>query len=360
MVRDLARAGWECHIVIPSQSPLRAEFEDAGATLHVISMRRITRSGGAAYWLAFALAWPGAELRLLALARRLRPAVVHSNSLHCWYGWAVARLIGRPHVWHAREIVVQSSAALKLERWLCRHFAWKVVAVSQAVAAQLDDTNVVVIHDVPDGTEFSPGRAGRFRERVGLGDELRLAGAAGRIDTWKGFDVVLDAAEVLRVSRPDVEIVVAGGPVPGKEEYADALHRRAAAMVGVHWLGERDDIADMLADLDAFVVASTEPEPFATVLAEALSSGVPVVATDHGGSPEMLADAGATTGVLIPPGDSSALAEALRCLVPEGPSSIEERRRRSPMALREATTFAALFEQARDAGAQRRAATASA
>jgi len=189
MVRDLVRIGWDCNIAIPAPSPLRAEFEAAGAVLHVVPMRRITRSGSATYWIGYLLNWPVSELRLLKLARRLDPSVIHSNSLHCWYGWAVARVLRRPHVWHAREIVVQSAAALRLERWLCRRFAWKVVAVSGPVAAQLDGADVVVIHDVPDPDEFSPRKAeGSAR---GSGSMMKSDSSAppagstrGRDSTW--------------------------------------------------------------------------------------------------------------------------------------------------------------------------------
>ncbi len=347
MVRDLGAAGWDCHIAMPGPSPLHDQFEAAGATVHVVPMRRITQSGSISYWLGYLMGWPLAEVRLTALARRIDAGVIHSNSLHSWYGWAVARVLRLPHVWHAREIVIQSAAALRLEQWLCRHFAWKVVAVSGPVAAQLPGSDVVVIHDVPDAVEFCPTNAGRFRARVGIDDQVRLVGAAGRIDTWKGFEVVLDAVGPLRRLRPDAEVVIAGGPVTGKEAYAAGLADRAAAMEGVHWLGQRDDVADLLADLDAFALASTNPEPFSTVLAEALASGVPVAATDHGGTPEMLADVPPSSAVLVPPWDARALAEAIADLVPDGPSSAEMRRRRTPMLLTVTTTFDDLFEQAR-------------
>jgi glycosyltransferase involved in cell wall biosynthesis len=94
-------------------------------------------------------------------------------------------------------------------------------------------------------------------------------------------------------------------------------------------------------------------------MAEALSSGVPVAATDHGGSPEMLAELPPSAGVLIPPGDPSALAAALIRLVPSGRSSAASRRQRVPMRLRQTTTFAELFEQARLSGAQRDRASAT-
>jgi len=350
MVRDLVGAGWDCHLAMPGPSPLAEEFRAAGATLHVVPMRRITRSGSLGYWVGYLLAWPLATVRLTRLARRIDAGVIHSNSLHSWYGWAVARVLGLPHVWHAREIVIQSGAALRLERWLCRHFATVVVAVSGPVADQLTGARVVVIHDVPDPDEFSPGLAGRFRQEVGIADGVRLVGAAGRIDTWKGFDVVLDAVGPLRALRPGVEVVVAGGPVVGKESYAAGLATRAGTLEGVHWLGPRTDVPELLADLDVFVLASTNPEPFSTVLAEALASGVPVVATDHGGSPEMLADVPPAACALVAPGDAEGLAVAAASLLPDGPSGVEKRRGRTPMLLEATTSFDDLFEGVRTSG----------
>jgi glycosyltransferase involved in cell wall biosynthesis len=314
---------------------MAAEFEAAGARLHVIPMRRITASGSGRYWLAYAAGWPVAVARLAALARRLDAGVIHSNSLHSWYGWAAALVVRRPHVWHAREIVVQSGAALRLERLLTRHFADTVVAVSAAVAAQFDSPNVVVRYDQVDAEEFHPGRAGSFRARLGLPDDAAIVGAAGRIDTWKGIEVLLDAVAEMQRLRPGLQVVIAGGPVAGKEAYARRLSDRAAAMAGVHWLGARDDIAELIADLDVLVLPSTEAEPFGLAVIEALASGVPVVATAAGGPVEIL---GATAGVasnsgrLIPPGDPARLAAATAELLPPGPSSTAGRRLRPVLA----------------------------
>jgi hypothetical protein len=93
-------------------------------------MRRITSSGSPLRWAGYVAGWPLAVIRMVRLGRRIRPDVVHTNSLHSWYGWAVAALLGKPHVWHAREIVVQSPAAMRLERWLAKHFAARVIAIS--------------------------------------------------------------------------------------------------------------------------------------------------------------------------------------------------------------------------------------
>ena len=115
----------------------------------------------------------------------------------------------------------------------------------------------------------------------------------GRIDTWKGVDVLLDSVPLMgpRAGGPAgaLQLVVAGGPVEGKEAYAGSL-RHQAQDLGVLWLGPLSGTAagDLIADLDCLVLPSTEPEPWGLVLVEALACGTPVVATGAGGAGEIV------------------------------------------------------------------------
>lgn len=346
MVRSLPSGEFDCHVVVPADPPLRADFERAGVTVHVVPMHRISTSHGALDWAAYAAGWPPAVVRITRLIRRLQIDVVHTNSLHSWYGWAAAVLCRRPHVWHAREIVVQSGAALKVERFLTHHHADLVICMSQAIADQLPGANTVVAYETADPDEFNPGRAGRFRASVGIADDAPLVGAAGRIDTWKGFDVLLDAFASVRQQIPTAELVVAGGPVEGKESVFGRLSARAAGIPGAHWLGPRPDVPDLLADLDVFVLPSTEPEPYGLVLVEALASGVPVVATDAGGPPEIVMRATPGSGRLVPPRDARALREAIvEALGEVWTTSASARAARSPLQEPEPEPFSALFRQ---------------
>jgi glycosyltransferase involved in cell wall biosynthesis len=343
MIRQLRADGWDCHVAIGGPPRLAEEYARAGATVHVVPMERITTSGGAGRWVRYLLAWPVSVARLTVLTRRLGVDVVHTNTLHSWYGWAAAALTRRPHVWQAREIVVQSALALRVERYLTTRFARRLVATSDAVAAQFTHPRLDVILDEVDPGEFRPDRAGAFRARVGIADDVVLVASVGRIDTWKGVDVLLDAVPALRAARPDVAVLVAGGSVGGKEAYAAGLQARAGAL-GVHWVGSRDDVADLMADLDVYVMASTEPEPFGLGLVEALASGTPVVATAAGGPVEILAGLGPSAGRLVPPGDPGALAEAVLALLPAR-SEAATRAGRHPLRRPTVASFAALFDQ---------------
>jgi glycosyltransferase involved in cell wall biosynthesis len=354
MVRHLAGDGWECHVVLPAVGPLDQAFVHAGASVHVVPMLRISTSHSVTDWILYAVSWPVSLLRLVLLARKVDAQVVHSNSLHSWYGWAVAPLTRLPHVWHAREIVVQSGAALRVERLLTRQFADLVIAMSEAIASQFDSANVTVVRDDPDPAQFSPTRAGHFRADVGIPDDVALVGAACRIDTWKGIDVLLNAVPALRHRRPDAHIVVAGSAVRGKEEYARGLQTQAEGLPDVHWLGYRDDIELLMADVDVFVQASTEPEPYGLVLVEALSSGSPVVATAAGGPLEMLRGLPASNARLVPLGDESALASAMADLLPPT-SSTAIRQNRPRLYQPAAPQWSELFAGVIARGRRRRA-----
>jgi glycosyltransferase involved in cell wall biosynthesis len=349
LVRSLPPDEFDCHLVLPGPAPLAREFTAAGATLHTVPMRRISTSYGASDWATYVAGWPVAVSRIARLIRRLDADVVQTNSLHSLYGWAAAAATRRPHVWHAREIVVQSDAALKLERYLARRFADRVVCMSQAIADQLDPANVEVVRETVDPSEFRADLAGRFRARTGIPDDAPLAGTVGRLDTWKGFDVLFDAFDAAKARRADLHLVVAGGEVRGKEQLAVGLAARAERTPDVHWLGPRADVAELYADLDVFVLPSTEPEPYGIVVVEALASGTPVVVTDAGGAPEIVDHAPPGSGTRVPPGDATALADALVDVTPATTSAAGRAARRSLQPASEMDRFAEIFRQVADA-----------
>lgn len=355
MLAGLTAAGWDCHVALPGPARLRAEYAAAGIAVHDVDLDRLTTQGGAARAAArYALRWPAAVWHLTRLARRLDVDVVHTNSLHCWHGWAVGRLLRRPHVWHAREIVVQSGAALVVERYLARHFADRVVAVSDAVAEQLDRRNVIVVRDVaPPG--IGPWRAGRWRRAAGVPDDALLVGTTPRIDTWKGVDTFLDAVPEIRRRCPGAEFLVAGSAVGGKEDYAAALAARAEEL-GVRWLGPLRDVSDLMADLDVLVQVSSEPEPWGLVYVEALASGAPVVAGDSGGPVELLSALDEGAGRLVPAREPAALAAAVLDLLPACTSTArraERPSRRPPAGPGIAPILAAVLSRRPAAGLRR-------
>ena len=143
-------------------------------------------------------------------------------------------------------------------------------------------------------------------------DGRPIVGINAMLTPWKGHLVLLDA--MAKVPEATVELM--GGSFPKDGGHVDAVRRRAAApdLAGrVRFLGQRDDPLDVMRRWTVAVNASIDPEAAPLSVLEAMSIGLPVVATDHGGSPEVLGDA----GVLVAPRDAAAIADAVRMLLAE-------------------------------------------
>lgn len=136
-----------------------------------------------------------------------------------------------------------------------------------------------------------------------------LVGMFSRLAPWKGQHVLVEAIAEL----PGTHAVLVGDSLfRGDEPYEDRLRRSAhrhQVEDRVHFLGFRDDIPRLMHAVDVVVHASTAPEPFGRVIVEGMLAGRPVVATRAGGAREII-DHG-ETGLLTPPDDSDALAQAL-------------------------------------------------
>jgi glycosyltransferase involved in cell wall biosynthesis len=143
---------------------------------------------------------------------------------------------------------------------------------------------------------------------------------------------------------------VAGAPVAGKEQLAVDLATRATRLPDVHWLGPRADTPELFADLDLFVLPSTEPEPYGIVVVEALASGAPVVVTDAGGAPEIVARAAPGSGTTVPPGDTAALADAIVRIAPVTTHAAKRRLRPASQPEAPGGRVAEIFREAAGGG----------
>ena len=191
------------------------------------------------------------------------------------------------------------------------------VAVSEAAAAPLRAAGLPV-RVVRNGTVWPVDPAEQPPPAPAV------VGCLGLLTPWKGQDVLLEAVAGL---DPAVRVELAGGTFPKDEPYEAALRSRATRpdLAGrVALLGPVDDVYGTLRRWTVFVSPSTSPDPALLAVLEAMSVGAAIVATDHGGPPEYLDGA----GLLVPPGDPSALRRALQQLLDDP----DERARRGALS----------------------------
>lgn len=158
-------------------------------------------------------------------------------------------------------------------------------------------------------------------ERVSLRGELKTHWAdtvivqVARMEAWKGHRLLLEALGRLREMPGWVLWMVGGAQRPAEARYRRDLSKLALRMGIAHrvrFAGERDDVPRVLAAADVFCQPNEGPEPFGIAAIEAMHARLPVVATALGGPVETV---DATCGILVPPANPRALAEALRSLL---------------------------------------------
>ena len=248
---------------------------------------------------------------LAAGFRRHRIDLAHSHEFTmAFYGAWAARRARVPHV-----ITMHGSRyyAGRLRRKLALRAAaglsGGIVAVSQALAGQLSRDlwiRSTRITTIPNGVRFDPLAESTIRSELALSPEDHLVVTVGNLYPVKGHRVLLDAAALLSSQHPNLHVAIAGR---GELAAALAEQARELGLAGrLHLLGLRTDVANVLAAADVFVLPSLS-EGLPLALLEAMCAARPIVASAVGEVPVALA-AGAA-GLLVEPGNATALAAAL-------------------------------------------------
>lgn len=256
------------------------------------------------------------------------PDAIHANSIRAGIVMAAATVGLRvPVIWHSHDILPRHPLSTLVRLFALMSPRNRILAVSQAVVTGFRGVllkpfrrrvPIRVIHNAVDLEKFKPNSRTRVAARAALGltDAQSVIGMVGQLTPRKGqLELIESFAQVTR-EIPGAALLVVGEPLFNRdEEYALEL-RRTGATLGiddrVRFLGGRSDVPQLMQAMDVLVVNSHE-EPFALTVLEGLASGVPVVATAVGGTPEMITNG--ENGCLVPARDNKALAESLITLL---------------------------------------------
>ncbi len=306
LLRDFVAArdaGWKVRIAC-SDGPFVERLAREGIERVAIPELRLAEGNRN---MAFARALVNAVFAARILKRDLRPGeLVVANSINVL---PATSLIARNHrvIYFGHDVLIRRDRLALLK--MLRHRVHLAVAVSEAVARTIRPTDIPtqVIHN---GTAFPVDPAPPPVE-----GEVPIIGIAAVLTPWKGHSVLLEALS--RMQNQDAILEIMGGVPPKEEPYAAALRRRATQpdLAGrVRFLGHIERPLDRMRSWSIAVLPSTDPEAGPLTALEAMSIGVPVVGTDHGGMVEVMGEA----GLLVPPSDPDALAVAVDRLLQDG------------------------------------------
>ncbi len=266
--------------------------------------------------------------RVASFARHRQVDLFHTNSLKAdIIGGLAGRMARIPVIWHVRDRISPDylpAPVVRVFRLLCRTIPQFVIANSRATLQTIHLKGRRPSAAIGSGVDLGTRYAELTRQPVldGPATSFPFDGAApriglvGRISPWKGQDVFLRAAAQILKAHPGAQFELIGAALFAERDFEDSLHqlcRTLGIVESVTFVGFVDDVPARLEQLDIFVHASTTGEPFGQVIVEAMAAGKPVVATNGGGVPEIVIDK--VTGLLVPMGDSVAMAEAVEFLL---------------------------------------------
>lgn len=312
-----ARARFDCRVIsLRSLGRVGAELQASGIRVDVLGMRGFRDI-------------PPATVRLARMLRQLRPDLVHTWMYHGdFLGGVAAKIAGIDHVvWSVRTAeftagmgITRSTALLRrMCAFLSRMIPQRIVYVAHSARKSHEKIGYARERGVviPNGYALPP-----LSYRTALSSELALPkdacviGTAGRYSPQKDPKGFVEMAAALANEHAMVHFVMIG---PGFDFGNVELARwiKAAHLEDrFHLLGERADLSDLLAGMDIFCLNSIG-EGFPNVVAEAMSVGVPCVATDVGDTKYLIGD----SGIVVPPRDLDALAGAVVRMVEAGAKS---------------------------------------
>lgn len=334
-----ARPSWDLHVILPGAGPLLAKATATGATCAVVPLpARLAKIGESAAvrdeWgpkssaaLALQLCAgmvtaPAYERALRGALDRFGPDIVHSNGFKSHVFASRVKSPRERLVWHLHEYV----GSRRVTRMLLRmqsHRCDAIVTNSHSVAADLraaihDGPPIHPIHNAIDLDVFSPEG-----DRVNL-DALAAfphtatpvvrAGLVATFSRWKGHDIFVQALARAAARVPNLRGYIIGAPL---YDTSGSQHSRETVRAMIRDAGIDDrcgmtgflEPASAIRSLDIVVHASTEPEPFGLVIAEAMACGRALITTGQGGAGELIEPG--VDALVVSPSDADSLADAL-------------------------------------------------
>lgn len=309
----------DVNVILLESGPLQDALVTAGVEVRVVPLRAETLAlsrrdllRSPAKTLRAVADIAAAWIHIQRCVRDSAPDIVQTNSMKAHVIGVALKVVTRtPLVWYLHDRLAPDylprivAAVLRALSLVPDH----VIVNSAATAATVPRRTTVAYPGFAAEQALSPTQV--MTRRAEEATFLLL----GRISPTKGqMEFVQAAAQVLQ-REPRARFLIAGAPVFGSVDYCDAVHERVrheGLEDAFEFLGFTAQPEGLFDRVTALVHASPVPEPFGQVVLEACVRGVPVIATRAGGVPEILSnDEGATLGILVPPGDPTALASAM-------------------------------------------------
>jgi glycosyltransferase involved in cell wall biosynthesis len=325
MVGHLDREKYYPIVSFPSEGKLMWEAKRMGIETKVIAFHpgisQLSRENGNQCFRHLPLVpWylMPTVLEIAGFVRKRDIDVIVTNGIKCHFiGSMISLMTGAKLIWHVRDLIEGGWLKWMLRVW-GRFSPDKIITNSHAVGRIFSGNGKTeIVYNGIDLSSFGARIDGRkIRSEFKMGKNTMLIGTIGHFAPLKGYEELLGAMrEVVRAGF-DVKLAIVGDTIyRNSDRYKQKILKIVDSMAlrdKIIFTGFREDIPEILASLDIFVLAS-RCEGFGRVNLEAMAMGKPVISTNTGGIPEVVLDG--VTGIIVPPGDSKTLSHAIMRLL---------------------------------------------
>jgi len=258
-----------------------------------------------------------ALFEIIGLIRRERPVLLHTHTTKAGILGRIAGGVTRTktihtphgHLFYGYFGKAKERLYIFLER-LAARFCERIITISEDERREYlqrgigNAKKMVTVYNGIETKQF-PGNWKKIRAELGTAERIPLVGFVGRLEVVKGPHHFVEAAMEIGNTLPQAHFLVVGdGPMK------EALMNKAKGNPHCHFMGQREDIPDLMAALDLLVIPSIN-DGFNLAAVEAMASSKPIVATAVGGLPEVVGEG----GILVKPEDTKGLAQEVIHLI---------------------------------------------
>ncbi len=327
-ISSLDKSKYKPIVVLPFEGPLTREFEKNNIKVVIAPVLKLYRKMLTPKKLLGAVSEYKDGIQVLEkLHAEHKFDLVYSHTLAALIGFAFAKKHNIKHLWHIQEILAKPAAVNRIfTRLLGLKYNHKAIYDSKAtmnfwienqpkLAAKSDFVWNGL--DVEKKPIHSHAQTQEVRKRFfNVEEDTIVIGLVGRINSWKGQPLLLEAFRKIATDYPKSRLVFIGSAPPDQDFFVENLTKSISEFnlsQQVSIIPFQENIWQLWDSIDIAVVPSTEPEPFGMVAIEAMLAKKPVIAANHGGLTEIVINH--KTGLLFSPGNADELANSIRILL---------------------------------------------
>jgi len=346
LLRGLDKSIYTPFVILPNEGPLANEIRKLDIKLYIYNYPILRRQ----YFTPFGILKYFIETiksitYLLKFMKSNNIDIIHSNTLAVLEGGILHSLTKKMHIWHVHEIIKEPKFLRSFYKKFVPKMSSKVLCVSNAVKDNIISNNInphnakgvntshirninikdsvagnvdkiIVIHNGVNTDKFTLKKDFTLRQELSIPKDEILIGMVGRVNKIKGQSFFIDVAKRLLQDYNNVSFVLVGDAFKGKEYLMEDLLKESKDPLlkgKLHIKGFTRDTVSVYNNLDIFVLPSIKPDSLPTVVLEAMSCSLPIVANVTGGVSEMVEDN--KNGFLIYNIDVNTMVEKLRSLI---------------------------------------------